>query len=138
MSSIEKTKLFRMIDKFNTFDRPFKPKISDCKEIFRNVNRNIFASRLALPKFKLVETDEYWGLTEVDENTGEITICINKDFLSKRLFVYTMAHEMVHQWEWVNNRKMTHGNEFFKWREALKKFNIILTRAYRVRHYVIK
>lgn len=139
ISTIERTKLFRMVEGFKNFDRPFKPKITDCREIFRNINRNIFSSALPMPKFRLMETDEYWGMCEVNdepyEECNDCTIYVNKNFLSKKLFVFTIAHEMVHQWEWITNKKMTHGPDFFQWRDDLKEFNIVLTRSYRIRHY---
>lgn len=137
--TIERTKLFRMVDKFDEYDCPFKPKMSDCIEIFRNINRNVFNDELKLPKFRLVKSDEFWGECQGDLNDcTKCTINLNKNFLSKRLFVYTMAHEMVHQWEWLVYEEMTHGKRFFQWRDELAKYNITLSRCYRIRHYKLK
>lgn len=134
--TIERTKLFRMVQKFDEHDHQFKPTIQDCREIFRNINRNVFNDELKMPRFRLIKSDEYWGECVGDiDDPSFCLIKINKKFLSKRLFVYTMAHEMVHQWEWLNNENMTHGPAFFQWRNELKKFNIILTRAYSTRRY---
>lgn len=130
----KRTKLFRMVDGFKTYDKPFKPKYSDCKEVFNNINRNIFSNTLTKPKFIIAENDLYWGMCNIEED-NTITIYINKDFLSKKLFVFTLAHEMVHQWEWENNGTMSHGPAFFQWRDKLKSYNIVLTRAYRFKHY---
>jgi hypothetical protein len=135
-SKIERTKLFRIVQNCMEFDRAFKPTISDCREIFRNINRNVFNNELKMPKFRLVESEYFWGecVGTIDDPT-QCLIRMNKRFLSKRLFVYTMAHEMVHQWEYLVYENMTHGPKFFQWRDELAKYNIVLSRAYRIRHY---
>lgn len=133
---IERTKLFRMVQHFDEFDCKFRPTIADCREVFSNVNRNVFNNELRMPNFRLVYSQEFWGecIGDIDDST-KCTIKINKSFLSKRLFVYTLAHEMVHQWEWLVNDNMTHGPAFFQWRNELAKFGIVLTRKYRIKHY---
>jgi hypothetical protein len=133
---IERTKLFRMVQQFDEFDCKFRPTIADCRELFRNINRQVFNNELKMPNFRLVYSKEYWGECTGDlEDYTKCTIKINKSFLSKRLFVYTLAHEMVHQWEWLVNEDMTHGPQFFLWRNELAKFGIVLSRKYRIKHY---
>jgi hypothetical protein len=125
-----------MVQKFDEFDCKFKPTIADCREVFRNINRNVFNNELRMPNFRLVYSQEYWGECVGDlGDSAKCTIKMNKSFLSKRLFVYTLAHEMVHQWEWLNNETMTHGPQFFQWRNEMSKFGIVLSRKYRIKHY---
>lgn len=133
---IERTKLFKMVQQFDEFDCKFRPTIADCREVFSNVNRNVFNNELRMPNFRLVYSREFWGecIGDMDDST-RCTIKMNKSFLSKRLFVYTLAHEMVHQWEWLTNDNMTHGPAFFQWRNELAKFGIVLSRKYRIKHY---
>lgn len=133
---ITRTKLFRMVQSFDEHDAKFRPTIADCREAFRNINRNVFNNELRMPSFRLVYTKAFWG--ECAGVPGDVTRCtikMNKSFLSKRLFIYTMAHEMVHQWEWLTHEHMTHGPTFFVWRDQLAKYNIKLTRCYRIKHY---
>ena len=133
---IERTKLFRMVQKCWIEDHKFRPTISDCREVFRNINSQVFNNELKMPHFRLVYSQDYWGMCKGDWNDPNVcTIYMNKSFLSKRLFIDTMAHEMVHQWEWLNNENMTHGPAFFQWRTELAKFNIHLARKYRIKHY---
>jgi hypothetical protein len=133
---IERTKLFRMVQNFDEFDCKFRPTIADCREVFRNINKQVFNNELTMPNFRLVYSGKFWGECQgnIDDNERCI-IRMNKSFLSKRLFVYTMAHEMVHQWEWLVHEHMTHGPTFFIWREELSKFGIVLSRKYRIKHY---
>lgn len=133
---ITKTKLFRMVQSFDQHDAKFCPTIADCREAFKNINRNVFNNELNMPSFRLIYTKCFWGeCTGVENDTTRVTMKINKSFLSKRLFINTMAHEMVHQWEWLTNENMTHGPQFFLWRNTLAKYNITLSRCYRIKHY---
>jgi hypothetical protein len=133
---ITRTKLFKMVQSFDEYDTKFRPTIQDCREAFANINRNVFNNELKMPSFRLVYTKAFWGECQgvLDDQTKCI-IKINKSFLSKRLFINTMAHEMVHQWEWLNNENMTHGPAFFQWRDQLAIYNITLSRCYRIKHY---
>jgi hypothetical protein len=130
------TKLFKMVQSFDEHDAKFRPTIADCREIWRNINRNVFNNELKMPSFRLVYTKAFWGECQgVLEDQTQVKMKINKSFLSKRLFINTMAHEMVHQWEWLVNENMTHGPQFFLWREQLANYNITLSRCYRMKHY---
>jgi hypothetical protein len=122
---VSRTKLFRMVQSCDTYDAKFRPTIQDCREVFTQINNQVFLGELKMPSFRLVYTKAFWG-----ECTGVL-----ESFLSRRLFINTMAHEMVHQWEWLVNENMTHGPQFFQWREQLAKFNITLSRCYRIKHY---
>jgi hypothetical protein len=133
---ITRTKLFKMVQSFDEHDAKFRPTISDCREAFRNINRNVFNGELKMPSFRLVYTKAFWGECQgVLEDQTQVKMKINKSFLSKRLFINTMAHEMVHQWEWLVNENMTHGPQFFLWRDQLANYNITLSRCYRMKHY---
>ena len=133
---ITRTKLFKMVQSFDEHDAKFRPTISDCREIWRNINRNVFNNELKMPSFRLVYTKAFWGECQgVLEDQAQVKMKINKSFLSKRLFINTMAHEMVHQWEWLVNENMTHGPQFFLWRDQLANYNITLSRCYRMKHY---
>jgi len=133
---ITRTKLFRMVQSFDEHDTKFRPTIHDCREVWTNINRNVFNGELKMPSFRLIYTKAFWGECQgVLDDPTSVKMKINKSFLSKRLFINTMAHEMVHQWEWLTNEDMTHGPQFFLWRNELEKFNITLSRAYRIKHY---
>ena len=135
---VERTKLFRIVQKCLVQDNLFKPTITDCRDIFRLINRTVFNGELKMPNFRLVKSDEFWGECVGDvEDTSKCVIKLNKHFPSMRLFVYTLAHEMVHQWEWLVYEEMTHGKKFFQWRGELNKYGITLTRAYSERKYKV-
>jgi hypothetical protein len=93
---ITKTKLFRMVQSFDEHDAKFCPTVADCREAFRNINRSVFNNELKMPSFRLVYTKDFWGeCIGVADDTTQVRMKINKSFLSKRLFINTIAHEMV-------------------------------------------
>ena len=117
---VSRTKLFRMVQSCDEYDAKFRPTIQDCREVFNQINRQVFNGELKLPNFRLVYSKAFWG--ECTGNLDNNTKCIikmNKSFLSRRLFINTLAHVIVHQWEWLTYEEMTHGPKFFIWREEL-------------------
>ena len=49
-------------------------------------------------------------------------------FKSLQHFIEIIAHEMVHAYEWsVKGGLMSHGPNFYAWREPLSRYNITLT-----------
>jgi len=55
---------------------------------------------------------------------GELSI--NNSFWNKSEFLYTLAHEMIHQWQWMEINKTNHGRTFMKWKNKLNRFEIPL------------
>ena len=55
---------------------------------------------------------------------GELSM--DNKFINKSYFIYTLAHEMIHQWQWMHLNKTDHGRSFMKWKNKLNKFEIPL------------
>ena len=55
---------------------------------------------------------------------GELSM--NNWFWNKSEFIYTLAHEMIHQFQWMKYHKTDHGRTFMKWKNKLRKFDIPL------------
>ena len=55
---------------------------------------------------------------------GELSM--DSKFLNKSYFIYTLAHEMIHQWQWMQLNKTDHGKSFMKWKSKLNQFEIPL------------
>ena len=47
-------------------------------------------------------------------------------FINRNEFLFTLAHEMVHQWQWMTLNRTDHGESFFKWKNKLAQFEIPL------------
>ena len=53
-------------------------------------------------------------------------LSISERFINKNEFLFTLAHEMVHQWQWMHLNRTSHGESFWKWKKRLDKFEIPL------------
>ena len=93
------------------------------------LNKEIFNDKLY--PFKVVEIKrkqdcyaDYTGHCKKGYLFGELSI--SKTFINKTYFIWTLAHEMVHQWQWMEYEKVNHGKSFMKWKSKLNQFEIPL------------
>jgi len=96
---------------------------------FNVINTAIFNNRL--PKFHEIEIGsfkDFHAMCECDDVT--YTLKIKSKFENRKRFVEVIVHEMIHLHEWVEYQKMTHGKDFFEWKNKLKKYNLDLYKKY--------
>ena len=63
-----------------------------------------------------------------EEEGGKMygVLSIADRFINKNEFLFTLAHEMVHQWQWMEFGRTSHGESFWKWKNRFAKFEIPL------------
>ncbi len=63
-----------------------------------------------------------------EEYNGKVygILSIADRFINKNEFLFTLAHEMVHQWQWMHLYRSDHGESFWRWKSRLAKFEIPL------------
>lgn len=109
----------------------YRPTLREVKHIYKLLNKYVFDNKLVMPPIEIGICRTYWGICAGQHRpTKRGTYCrirlMDKWFCVQWL-VTTIAHEMVHQYEWdVLGKKMTHRQSFFMWKERLNKFNIDL------------
>lgn len=108
---------------------PFSPSKHLVTRWTNVLNEEIFND--SIHPFKTVEIKrkydchaEYTGRCKNGYLYGELSIA--KTFMNKAEFIYTLAHEMVHQWQWMEIGKVDHGQTFLKWKPKMKQFEIPL------------
>lgn len=52
---------------------------------------------------------------------GRIKLTLQPTFTSRLLFLMVLVHEMVHNWEHFKGKTMTHGPQFYAWRDRITK-----------------
>lgn len=63
--------------------------------------------------------DEYgWAIPYVD---GTFRLTLLPRYRTRRLFMSTLVHEMVHGWEHFHGMKMQHGTTFYSWAPRIKR-----------------
>lgn len=85
---------------------------------FGVINRAAFRNTLPVPKFVLNRMKDTWGWCISDPKSTVIKINSNID--NRELFLATLAHEMVHQYQYINEGKMTHQGSFKEWKQYFK------------------
>ena len=97
---------------------------------FNIINKVLFKN--SLPKFceiNIVNSDEYQAMCECSDD-GYYKLLICESFKNKKNFVEIMSHEMIHLYEWIEYGRMTHGKNFFAWKQKMEKYGLKLYRTY--------
>lgn len=121
--------------------KKYRPKIKEVKALYRLINREIFNNRLPMPKFQIRRLYNAVGMCEgkegpIRKTKSYCTLHLADRYYCRQWFISTLAHEMVHQYQWdiYSNirvkrgltRHMSHGPSFYLWRNKLAKHGIAL------------
>ena len=122
--------------KSDVFSGKFKLENTSAFEIYDTLNTHVFGS-MEIPPIRIKNIKDQWAWTDGRMKDGELKvheIVLNKNFPHKAWAIATIAHEMIHQWQWevlspqrMNEGKepiMSHGPSFFQWREPLLEYMI--------------
>ena len=122
ISKIAKKKLKEHIRKPVTTIREFTPTESVAWYWRHVINKAAFNSALPYPIIAIKKLRGAWG------NCDGKTINISTNITNKKFFIATVAHEMVHQWQFhFGAGKLNHGNVFRDWDVYFRKnFGIVL------------
>ena len=128
----------------------FRPTEFDIMHTYMQLNHRIFDNELNMPYFLIKpRCRKYWGMCvgEYQQfDTGSYCeIQLMDKWFCAQWAVTTLAHEMVHQYQWDVDRierknigkdgLMSHGPSFFKFRDRLSKYNISLKSAHSMRRW---
>ena len=130
---------------------PFRPSVDDAVTLYRSLNRNIFDNHLTQPDIDLYQQQKTWGLCHWMEHRQKTAswgkpgtwcrISLNDKWFCPQWFCTTLAHEMVHQYQWdierfnktgfnIRENSGAHGPSFFAWRDRLAHWGIDLKTAH--------
>lgn len=122
--------------------RTYKPSHREVVALYRILNIEVFDGKLKMPKIHLkTRLREAWGICEGKDlsfsNTkSRCVIYLTNKWYCKQWLITTLAHEMVHQYQWdiysqIRDKRgkeslMSHGPSFYIFRKRLKKHGIPL------------
>ena len=121
--------------------KKYRPKMKEVKAIYRLINREVFYNQLPMPKIVLRRLRDCVGICiglegPIRKTKSNVHIHLADRYYCRQWFVSTLAHEMVHQYQWdiYSNirvkrglpRHMSHGPSFYIWRKKLGRFGIAL------------
>ena len=120
----------------------YKPTHKEVVEIYKVLNEQVFDNKLVMPKIYLKSRlRTAWGMCEGKDGPfaakkSRCVIYLADKWYCKQWLIATLAHEMVHQYQWdiysqirVKRGKesiMSHGPSFYVFRKRLKKHGIPL------------
>lgn len=124
--------------------KSFRPSDADIIYTYNIINRYIFDNQLRRPEITQGRLRRAWGYCQwLDDrqHSGSAThIKIVDKWFCPQWFVQTLAHEMVHQYQWdiyryehmdyygrdINQSSGAHGPSFFAWRERFDHYDLTL------------
>ena len=83
-------------------------------------NVAIFNNKLYPPEEIEIKKLKDWGYCHVTPD-DEVIVCLDSEITTRGLFLSTLVHEMVHQWENETYGRMGHGQRFLQWKERISK-----------------
>ncbi len=87
---------------------------------WRVCNVAIFNNKLYPPNTIQIEKLKDWGYCKANEEG--VTIALDEDIATRELFLSTLIHEMVHQWEQETYGRMGHGKRYQSWVKRVSKY----------------
>lgn len=111
----------------------YKPTERSARAAYNKLNKAIFESKL--PPASYIDFDigeipmKWWAYCEYNKITG-FKIKLLPEYVNRDFFIAILAHEMVHVWEQLTYSRMTHGPNFFSFKDVFELNDIELTRCY--------
>lgn len=111
----------------------YTPTIRSIKREYTLLNKKVFGG--ILPKsseieFQIGNMPSALGICKYLISRDSLVIKVRPEFRDRKLFVAIVAHEMVHLYEYITYKQMTHGPRFYEWRDVLAEHGIDLSRTY--------
>lgn len=123
----------------------YRPSKNEVKTLYNIINEEVFKNRLPPAKLEVKSHCRgYWGMCmskgfSIDKQHSQCIIRLSDRWYCKQWLINTLAHEMVHQYQWdVYSKKrgkkgkdpiMSHGPSFYKFKKRLAKHGIVLKHA---------
>lgn len=124
----------RYVSRASEKNEPFSPTPRQVSRAYTIINRCLFDDQLKRPKLQVRYMADAYGMCYgiLDDGKEPVTkpycerIVMTNRFRSKRHFIETLAHEMVHQYQVEKLNRMDHGQTFWAWAEKFDRYNIKL------------
>jgi len=135
---------------------PFRPDPRDVDALYRAINRHVFDNALTQPEIDLGTLQKCWGRCvwlDRRQHRGSwgkkgtwCRIELMDKWISPQWFCTTLAHEMVHQYQWdverfdahgyiIHDDSGGHGPSFHAWKDRLAHWGVPLKIAHGQRRW---
>lgn len=134
MSKLKKIMSTKLPSKAEQRKLPYKVSKYQLKKMYKIINKELFNDRLPTPRLTIKES--YKGaMGHCEANVvpprgarrSSCEIVLTDRWYCKQWCLITLAHEMVHQYQWdILRREMSHGPSFYAFRKHFKKKGVPL------------
>jgi SprT-like family len=126
----------------------FRPSYEDINYAYNIINRYVFDNQLRKPFIEQKSTHKAWGWCKWEDqeqqNGSWCHIRLSDKWFCQQWFMNTLAHEMVHQYQWdyyrwdhleeygrqMNVYSGGHGPSFYMWRDRFEHYGLNLKVAF--------
>lgn len=132
--------------------KQFRPTHEEIIYAYKIINRYVFDNKLKRPEIKVQQIHKCWGVcTWMPEQQDSGSHCVIKlvpNWYCAQWFMNTLAHELIHQWQWDIHRfeledqgreiyqdSGAHGPSFFQWRDKFAEYDLYLKTWYGQRRW---
>lgn len=124
--------------------KSFRPSNEDIDYAYKIINRYVFDNALTKPQITQAQLKKLWGYCQwenQEQATGSwCNIKLMNKWFCAQWFMNTLAHEMVHQYQWdvyrwdhlvyygrpIFTNSSAHGPSFYMWRDRFKHYGLNL------------
>jgi len=127
----------------------YRPSYKDINYAYNKLNFYLFDNRLRKPYIEQGTRRQTWGYCQWEDelqDTGSYChIKLMDKWFCPQWFWNTLAHEMVHQWQWdigrfegyrVDTSSGSHGRSFFLWRDRFAHYGLSLKTAHGMKRWL--
>jgi hypothetical protein len=125
----------------------YRPTKKEVRQLYNIINEEVFDNQLPPAHLEVKSHCRgYWGMCmstgfNPKKKSSQCKIRLSDRWYCKQWLIDTLAHEMVHQYQWdiyskeraVEGKEpiMSHGPSFYKFRKQLAEYGIVLKRTSR-------
>jgi len=130
----------------------FRPTQKEIVQTYNVLNTVLFQGKLIRPVIETVGRRKYWGLCQATnwqpqryKTKSNCEIELSDKWFCRQWFIDTLAHEMVHQYQWdIDGPKrcsqgkepiMSHGPSFFKHKAKLDRHGLNLKTSHKIKKW---
>jgi SprT-like family len=124
--------------------KQFRPGPAEVTYAYNIINRHVFRGQLQRPNIRTGRLGQAWGVCSWHDHEqlsgSSCDIWIADKWYCPQWFMNTLAHEMVHQWQWdvyrwdhieqhgrdIYQKSGGHGPSFYAWRDEFKYYGLDL------------
>lgn len=88
---------------------------------WRVCNVALFNDKLYPPHSILIKRLKDWGYCQISSK-NKMTIALDSTIPTREMFLSTLIHEMVHQWEHETYGRMGHGKRYQQWTDRVSNY----------------